>query len=127
MYTNAINWGDNMDKRFVRRFVRSYDIKHKPMRERIDCLVDFLNFICKYESPYEIINVSYDSQFDVITLKMTHIDGSTYDLKNMDLMKNFITFIMSYFDLRYNSCSYGLVTRTTETERQFTVGLIREK
>lgn len=116
-----------MNKRFVRSFVRSYDIKHKPMRERIDCLVDFINFICKYESQYEIIGARYDSQFDVITIKMTHIDGSMYDLKDMDVMKNFITFIMSYFDLRYNSCSYGLVTQTTETERQFTVGLIQDR
>ena len=116
-----------MNKRFIRSFVRSYDIKHKPMHERIECLVDFINFICKYESQYEIIDARYDSQFDVLTIKMTHIDGRMYDLKDMDVMKNFITFIMSYFDLRYNSCSYGLVTPTTETERQFTVGLIQDR
>lgn len=116
-----------MNKHLIRSFVRSYDIKHKPMRERIDCLVDFINFICKYESQYEIIDARYDSQFDVITIKMTHIDGRMYDLKDMDVVKNFITFIMSYFGLRYNSCSYGLVTPTTETERQFTVGLIETR
>ena len=116
-----------MNKRFIHSFVRSYDIKHKPMRERIDCLVDFINFICKYEGQYEMIDASYDSRFDVITIKMTHVDGNTYDLKDMDVMKNFMTFIMSYFDLRYNSCSYGLVTPTTETERRFTVGLIETR
>lgn len=116
-----------MNKRFIRSFVKTYDIKHKQKQERINCLVDFINFVCKYERQYEIIDASYNSRFDVITIKMTHVDGSTYDFKDMDVMKNFITFIMSYFDLKYNSYSYGLVTPTTETERQFTVGLIQDR
>lgn len=44
-----------MNKRFVRSFVKTYKIKSKLMRDRIDCLVDFINFIAKYERQYKII------------------------------------------------------------------------
>ena len=117
-----------MNKCFVRSFVRTYKIKSKPMRERIDCLVDFINFIAKYERQYEIIGASYDSQFDLLTVELIRSPSMVYDVNNGDILKDFIVHLMSYFGLSFDSCSYGLITTATnEKKRQFTIGLIQNR
>lgn len=111
-----------MNKGFVRSFVKTYKIKSKPMRDRIDCLVDFINFICKYERQYEIIKAWYDSQNNVLVLDLLYSVGSKLDaIEDMNVMEKFMTQLMGYFGLKFNSNSYGI---WNNTERHYTVGLI---
>ena len=124
MCMNAIKRGDCMNKHFIRSFVRHYDIKHKPMRERIDCLVDFINFICKYERQYEIIKAWYDSAHGVLVLDLLYSIGSTVEVEEMDSMEEFMTRLMKYFGLKFNSNSFGIWDKT---EKHFTVGLIETR
>lgn len=113
-----------MNKRFVRSFVKTYKIKSKLMRDRIDCLVDFINFICKYERQYEIIKAWYDSAHGVLVLDLLYSIGSTVEVEEMDSMKEFMTRLMKYFGLKFNSSSYGIWDKT---EKHFTVGLIETR
>lgn len=113
-----------MNKRFIRSFVRNYDIKNKSRRERIDCLVDFINFVCKYERQYEIIKAWYDSANGVLVLNLLYPIGSTWGVEEMDSMKEFMTRLMKYFGLKFNSNSYGIWDKT---EKHFTVGLIQDR
>lgn len=121
---SAIKRGDCVNKNLIRSFVRSYDIKHKPMRDRIDCLVDFINFICKYERQYEIIKARYDSANGVLVLDLLYSIGSTLRVEEMDSMKEFMTQLMKYFGLKFDSGSYGIWNKT---EKHFTVGLIKTR
>lgn len=113
-----------MNKRFIRSFVRSYNIKHKPKRERIDCLVDFINFVCKYERQYEITKAWYDSANDVLVLDLLYTPGSFWGTEEMDSMKDFMTKLMEHFGLKFNSNSYGVWNKT---EKHFTAGLIETR
>lgn len=113
-----------MNKRFVRSFVRTYKIKSKPMRDRIDCLVDFINFVCKYERQYEIIKAWYDSANSALVLDLLYSIGSTWGVEEMDSMSEFMTKLMKYFGLKFNSNSYGV---WNNTEKHFTVGLIEDR
>ena len=113
-----------MNKRFIRSFVRSYDIKHKPKRERIDCLVDFINFVCKYERQYEIIKARYDSLHDVLVLDLLYSVGSTWEVEDMDSLEKFMAQLMKYFCLKFNSNSFGI---WDNKEKHFTVGLIETR
>lgn len=107
MCMNAIKRGDCMNKHFIRSFVRSYGIKNRSRRERIDCLVDFINFVCKYERQYDIIRAWYDSANGVLVLDLLYATGSTWEVEDMDSLKKFMMQLMKYFGLKFNSNSFG--------------------
>lgn len=113
-----------MNKRFVRSFVRTYKIKSKPMRERIDCLVDFINFIAKYERQYDMISAHYDSSLKAIFIDMFYSPGKLYAQEDLEEMKKFMSSIASKFGLTFNYYSMSIID---ESKRMFTIGSIEDR
>lgn len=113
-----------MNKRFVRSFVRNYDIKNKSTRERIDCLVDFINFIVKYERQYDMISAHYDSSLKAIFIDMFYSPGKVYAQEDLEDMKKFMSSIVSKFGLTFNYYSMSIIDKS---KRVFTIGSIERR
>lgn len=109
---------------FVRSFVKTYRIKTKPMRERIDCLVDFINFIAKYERQYEMIRAHYDSSLKAIFIDMLYTRGKVYTQDDLQEMKKLMSRIASKFGLTFSYYSMSIID---ESKRMFTIGSIERR
>lgn len=48
------------------------------MRDRIDCLVDFINFIAKYGRQYDKVSAHYDSSLKAIFIDILYTRGKAY-------------------------------------------------
>jgi hypothetical protein len=113
-----------MNSWFVRSFVKTYGIKKKPMRERIDCLVDFINFICKYERQYDIISARYDSSLKAVFIDMFYSPGKVYTQEDLQEMKKLMSRIASKFGLTFSYYSMSIID---ESKRMFTIGSIERR
>lgn len=113
-----------MNKQFVRSFVKTYKIKSKPMRERIDCLVDFINFIAKYERQYDMISAHYDSSLKAIFIDMFYSPGKVYTQEDLKEMKKLMSCIASKFGLTFSYYSMSIIDKS---KRMFTIGSIERR
>lgn len=113
-----------MNSWFVRSFVKTYRIKKKPMRERIDCLVDFINFIAKYERQYEMISAHYDISLKAIFIDMLYTHGKVYTQEDLQEMGKLMSRIASKFGLTFSYWSMSIID---ENKRMFTIGSIERR
>lgn len=113
-----------MNSWFVRSFVKTYRIKSKPMRDRIDCLVDFINLIAKYERQYEMISAHYDSSLKAIFIDMLYTRGKVYTQEDLEEMKKFMSKISYKFGLTFSYWSMSIID---ESKRMFTIGSIERR
>lgn len=113
-----------MNKRFVRSFVKTYRIKSKPMRDRIDCFVDFINFIAKYERQYDMVGAHYDSSLKAIFIDMLYTRGKVYTEEDLQEMEKLMSGIASKFGLTFGYWSMSIID---ENKRMFTIGSIERR
>lgn len=113
-----------MNKRFVRSFVRTYKIKSKPMRDRIDYLVDFINFVAKYERQYDMVSAHYDSSLKAIFIDMLYTRGKVYTEEDLQEMEKLMSSIASKFGLTFSYWSMSIID---ENKRMFTIGSIERR
>lgn len=113
-----------MNSWFVRSFVKTYKIKRKPMWERIDCLVDLINFIAKYERQYDMVGAHYDSSLKAIFIDILYTRGKVYTQEDLQEMEKFMSSIASKFGLTFGYWSMSIID---ENKRMFTIGSIERR